>query len=122
MSLLLSLLSVTASCTPAAAPAADNAAIVRKFFAAVNANDDAAIGALLKPGAGYYSEADDMDLPLAELLTLLTAQKKGGQLKLVDLAPGDQNEVEFVTQAEGGPKKVGMVLLEGGCITDMEVH
>jgi ketosteroid isomerase-like protein len=120
MSIFVSLLAVTAACTPAATPAKDNAAIVRSFFAAIAANDDAAIGALLKPGARYTEPDDSEGLLLDELLSLMTAQKKGGLLKLIDVATTDKpHRIEIVTQAEDDPKRVGVVELEGGCIVGM---
>lgn len=123
MSIVVSLLAITATCTPVTMTPPMNDAIVRKFFAAIAANDEAAIGALLKPGARYFEPDDSKGLPLDELLGLMTAQKKGGMLKLIDLAETDKpDEVEIVTQAEDEPKRVGLVKLEGGCIVEMEAR
>ena len=123
MSIVVSLLAVTATCTPVTMPPPINDAIVRKFFAAIAANDDAAIGKLLKPGARYFEPDDSKGLPLDELLGMMTAQQKGGMLKLVDLAATDKpGVIEIVTQAEDGPKRVGRVKLEGGCIAEMEAQ
>jgi hypothetical protein len=123
MSIFVSLLAITATCTPVTTTPPLNDAVVRKFFAAIAANDDAAIGALLKPGARYFEPDDSKGLALDELLGMMTAQKKGGMLKLIDLAATNKpGEIEIVTQAEDGPKRVGLVKLEGGCIAEMEAQ
>lgn len=120
MSLMLSLFAVTAACTPAATPAKDHVAITQKLFTAIAANDEAAIGALLKPGARMYEPGDSYGLDLAELFSMLTAQGKGGMIKLVKASKtADPNLVEAITDTEGAGQRTSIFTFDGGCLVKM---
>lgn len=118
MPLMLSLLAITASCVPAAKPAQTDVAVATSFFAAINANDQTALGALLKPGARYISPSQQIDFDLAETLGIIG--ERGAQLKLLDAKPGtEKGTVTIRTQIAGDPEQIGTVKVEGGCVAGM---
>ncbi|MDF7774484.1 hypothetical protein P1X14_04430 [Sphingomonas sp. AOB5] len=118
MPLMLSLLAVTASCVPVAQPAKTDVATTRSFFAAINANDQAVLGTMVKAGSRYLSPSQQIDFDLVETLGMIG--ERGAQLKLIDATPASEKDsVTIRTQIAGQPEQVGTVKLEGGCVTGL---
>jgi len=115
MTLLLALLSVTATCTPDPALANAGPQRVRDYIAAINTRDAAAVGRFIKPGAVYSSPvvasdtlvnvlAQLLELPDAEPLEVVEASLYGGGVFLR-------------TRTRSNQSGRAIVELDGGCVT-----
>ncbi len=114
MSLLLALMSVTATCTPDPALAAAGPQRVRAFIAAINARDEARIGHHLAPGATYSGSGVDA-IPLAAVMTDLVATPEAERLDVIGAeARGD--DVVLRTRSASGVGASAIVRLDRGCI------
>ena len=115
MSLVLSLLTVTATCVPADAPTLTKLEVATNFFAAFNKGDHAAMGALIKPGARMLmGPGDAMDLA-----GLLSNVPPNAQLEVKDMTLDDAGNVVVRTHSSDGTDATGMIKIEGGCIAEL---
>jgi hypothetical protein len=115
MSLILSMLAVTASCVPNAASPRPGTAVVQDFYTAVKANDEAAVGSLIKPGTLFVQGSHTVDL--ATLLTMLLANDLS-PLQLVDIT--DTPEGVRMRSTTGNRSTTAYFQIDGGCITEMK--
>jgi hypothetical protein len=115
MSLLLALLSVTATCTPDPALADTGPQRVRDYIAAINARDPVATGRLIKPGAVYSSPVIAAE-SLADVLTRLLAMPNADRLDVIEAVPRGGG-VFLRTFTASGASGRAIVELDGGCVT-----
>ena len=115
MSLVLSILAVTATCVPVDTPKLTKIETVTAFFTALNAGDQPGMGALIKPGTQFVLAAGDT-LDLAQLLGMLPA---GARLDASDIKLDTDGNVTANTVTSDGVKGVALVKVEGGCITEL---
>lgn len=116
MSLLLALMSVTATCTPDPALAGAGPERVRAYIAAINRRDEAAIGRFLKPGATYSAPRID-PLPLAEVMTSLVATPDAEALEVVEATARGDGVILRTRTATSGAAARATVRLDGGCVS-----
>ena len=116
MSLLIALMSVSATCNPDPSLAGAGPRRVRAYFAAINARDESAIGRFLMPGA-TYSNARVRRMPLAEVMTSLVATPEAERLDVIEAtARGDR--VFLRTRTPSGSQASATVRLDGGCLAE----
>lgn len=116
MSLLLALMAVTATCQPNPSAAGAAPPRVRAYFAAINARDEAAIGAFLMPGATYESPRGQLML-LAEVMTSLVATPEAERLDVTE-ATARGGGVFVRTRTPSGSEASAAVRFEGGCLAE----
>jgi hypothetical protein len=115
MSLFLGMLAVTASCVPTDKPKQTNIQVATAFFAAFNANDTVALGAMIKPGTRMIMGPGD-SLELAELLGMMPA---GATLEPLEMKAGTDGTVVVKTRSNDGLEGTGTLKFEGGCIVEL---
>lgn len=114
MSLLLALMSVTATCTPDPALADAGPRRLRDYIAAINTRDEVAIGRFLAPNATFSMPNVD-PMPLAEVMTQTVGTPEAERLEVVEAtARGDT--VVLRTRTPSGATASAAVRLDGGCI------
>jgi hypothetical protein len=116
MSVVLAMLAVTASCVPSDNPKLTKLETAAAFFTALNSQDHATLGALIKPGARLVMGPDD-SLDLAELLGMMPADAK---LEAKSMTLDDAGNVVVKTRSSDGTDATGLIRIEGGCVTGLE--
>lgn len=115
MSLVLSMLAVTATCVPVDKPKLSKVETVTAFFAAINTGDHPGLGALIKPGSRVTLGPGDT-LDLAELLGMIPA---GMRIDPSNIKLDAEGDVTADTLASDGTKGTAVIKVEGGCITGL---
>lgn len=116
MSVVLAMLAVTASCVPTDKPKLTRLETAAAFFTALNSQDHATLGTLIKPGARLVMGPDD-SLDLAELLGMMPPDAK---LEAKSMALDEAGNVVVKTLSSDGTAATGLLKIEGGCITGLE--
>jgi hypothetical protein len=116
MSLILTLLAVTATCTPNPA-AKPNVETVKAFIGAINARDEAAIGSFVKADATFVMEPGEAPIKLVEILSMLATSSDHGQIEI--LAATDTPDGVTVRTKTGDREMNALLKLEGGCVVAM---
>jgi hypothetical protein len=114
MSLLLALLSVTATCTPDPTRAGAGPERVRAYIAAINARDEAAIGRFITPDA-TFSPPGGAPMPLAEVMTGLLETPGAERLDVIEATAREDGVILRTRSASGSPASA-VVRIDGGCI------
>ncbi len=114
MSLLLALLSVTATCTPDPARAGAGPARVRAYIAAINARDEAAIGRFITRDATYAGPGME-PMPLADVMTGLLETPGAERLDVTEATASGDGVILRTRSASGAPARA-LVQIDGGCI------
>lgn len=117
MSLILTLLSVTATCVPATPASMPDVETARAFIGAVNARDAVALGAFVKPDATFVMAPGEAPMKLVEILSMLVTSSDHGKLDILDIS----NTTDGVAlRTKTGDREMNSLLkLEGGCIVSM---
>ena len=115
MSLVLSMLAVTATCVPVDNPRLTKIETVATFFAALNSGDQPGMGALIKPGTRFILGPGDT-LDLAELLGMLPP---GSRLDISNVTLDTDGNVTADTLSSDGTRGMAVIKVEGGCITEV---
>lgn len=116
MSVFLAMLAVTASCVPSDKPKLTKLETAAAFFTALNSQDHATLGALIKPGARMLLGPND-SVDLAELLSMIPAD---GKVEAKNMRLNDAGEVEVSTHSSDGVDTTGVIKFDGGCIAGLE--
>lgn len=118
MTVLLSLMTaLTAGCTPAPAPQLTLVETANAFFTALKANDDAALTALIKPGARFKSPSQAVDFSMIETVGLL--RSSGGQITLLDARPEGTSKVAIRARNNQNQTFDGSLTIDGGCVVEL---
>ncbi|HTU10228.1 MAG TPA: hypothetical protein VMG08_04950 [Allosphingosinicella sp.] len=116
MSLLLALLSVTATCTPSPALADAGPERVRAYFAAINNRDGPAIGRFIRAGAVFTGPNLAEGMPLADVMTLMLDIPEAQRLEVTEARMRD-GDIYVQTRTPSGATASANVRLDGGCIS-----